>query len=101
MFVVRQASSVVNTTLEWAPERSMSTLLLMRVCERARAGKMAACALRRGLLSTVSKYSNKHTQRILSVLDSSGGFELNRPRLQCRACGLPGGVQPRRFMSSR
>ncbi|TDH15267.1 hypothetical protein EPR50_G00029220 [Perca flavescens] len=63
---------------------------------------MAACALRRGLLSTVSKYNKKHTLRILSsVADSSSGFEVFRPRVQCRACGLPGGVQQRRFMSSR
>eukprot|EP00064_Thunnus_orientalis_P004967 superscaffoldBa00000473_g4980 len=52
---------------------------------------MAACALRRGLLSTVSKYNRKHAHRILSVADSSGGLEVYRPRLQCRACGLPGG----------
>ncbi|XP_039682338.1 polymerase delta-interacting protein 2 isoform X2 [Perca fluviatilis] len=64
---------------------------------------MAACALRRGLLSTVSKYNKKHTLRILSSVadSSSSGFEVFRPRIQCRACGLPGGVQQRRFMSSR
>ncbi|KAG7233617.1 hypothetical protein INR49_006798 [Caranx melampygus] len=62
---------------------------------------MAASALRRGLLSTVSKYNKKHTHRILCVADTSGGFEAFRPRIQCRACGLPSGVQPRRFMSSR
>ena len=69
--------------------------------ERVRAGKMAACALRRGLLSTVSKYNKKHAHRLLSVVDSNCVFEVNRLPLQCRACGLAGGVQTRRFMSSR
>uniref|UniRef100_A0A3Q3NA16 Polymerase (DNA-directed), delta interacting protein 2 n=1 Tax=Labrus bergylta TaxID=56723 RepID=A0A3Q3NA16_9LABR len=73
----------------------------MRVRERVRSVKMAACALRRGLLSTVSKYNKKHAHRILSAVDSSSGFEVYRPRVQCRACGLSGGVQQRRFMSSR
>ncbi|GLD52909.1 polymerase delta-interacting protein 2 isoform X1, partial [Lates japonicus] len=62
---------------------------------------MAASALRRGLLSTVSKYNRKHTHRILSVADISNGFDAYRQRLQCRACGLSGGAQQRRFMSSR
>ncbi|CAG6007735.1 unnamed protein product [Menidia menidia] len=62
---------------------------------------MAACALRRGLLSSVSKYNRKHTQRVLSVADASCGFEAFKPRLQCRSCGLLGSVPPRRFMSSR
>ncbi|CAN9511133.1 unnamed protein product [Ophioblennius macclurei] len=62
---------------------------------------MAACALRRGLLSSVSKYSHKHPHRILSVADNGGGFEAFRPRPQCRSCGLPSFVQQRRFMSSR
>ncbi|XP_032362921.1 polymerase delta-interacting protein 2 isoform X2 [Etheostoma spectabile] len=65
---------------------------------------MAASALRRGLLSTVSKYNKKHTLRVLCVIDSSSsssGFEVSRPRVECRACGLPGGVQQRRYMSSR
>ncbi|CAI5694689.1 unnamed protein product [Oreochromis niloticus] len=62
---------------------------------------MAASALRRGLLSSVSKYNKKHAHRILSVADTSCGFEAYRPRLLCRACGLPDAVQQRRFMSSR
>ncbi|XP_043976289.1 polymerase delta-interacting protein 2 [Gambusia affinis] len=62
---------------------------------------MAACALRRGLLSGVSKYSRKHSHRILSVTDSNISFDVYKPRLQCRACGLLGGVQQKRFMSSR
>lgn len=63
--------------------------------------KMAACALRRGLLSIVSKYNKRHTPRVLSIVDSNGVFDTNRPSLQCHACGLSGGVQMRRFMSSR
>lgn len=63
--------------------------------------KMAACALRRGLLSIVSKYNKTHSHRVLSIVDSSTVFEVNRPLLQCQACGLSGGVQLRRFMSSR
>lgn len=70
-------------------------------CDCASVGKMAASALRRGLLSSVSKYNKKHVHRILSVVDTSCGFEAYRPRLLCRACGLPDGVQQRRFMSSR
>uniref|UniRef100_A0A3Q2TWQ1 Polymerase (DNA-directed), delta interacting protein 2 n=1 Tax=Fundulus heteroclitus TaxID=8078 RepID=A0A3Q2TWQ1_FUNHE len=62
---------------------------------------MAACALRRGFLSGVSQYSRKHSHRIASVTDIKGGFEAYKPRLQCRACGLLGGVQQKRFMSSR
>ncbi|XP_047450320.1 polymerase delta-interacting protein 2 isoform X2 [Mugil cephalus] len=66
---------------------------------------MAACALRRGLLSSVSKYNKKHTHRLLSVADtsssSSSSFEAYRPRPPCRACGVTGGFQQRRFMSSR
>ncbi|MEQ2161207.1 hypothetical protein GOODEAATRI_007435, partial [Goodea atripinnis] len=64
-------------------------------------GKMAACALRRGLLSGVSKFSRKHFHRILSVPDINSGKEVFKPRLQCRACGLLGGVQQKMFMSSR
>uniref|UniRef100_A0A8D3B569 Polymerase (DNA-directed), delta interacting protein 2 n=1 Tax=Scophthalmus maximus TaxID=52904 RepID=A0A8D3B569_SCOMX len=62
-------------------------------------GKMAASAFRRGLWSTVSRYNRKHTHRILSVADGSGGLEAYRQRLQCRACGLP--APQRRFISSR
>ncbi|MED6235100.1 polymerase delta-interacting protein 2 isoform X1 [Girardinichthys multiradiatus] len=62
---------------------------------------MAACALRRGLLSGVSKFSRKHSHRILSVPDINSGNEVFKPRLQCRACGLLGGVQQKMFMSSR
>lgn len=80
-----------QTTLGLFPESS----------ERAEAGKMAACALRRGLWSTVSNYNRKHTHRILSLVDSASVFEVNRPALSCRACKVTGGVQPRRFMSSR
>ncbi|XP_061923902.1 polymerase delta-interacting protein 2 isoform X2 [Entelurus aequoreus] len=60
---------------------------------------MAACALRRGLLSTLSKYNKKHAHRILSVADSR--FEAYRPQLECRACGIYGVAQQRRLMSSR
>ncbi|AWO98509.1 Hypothetical protein SMAX5B_008425 [Scophthalmus maximus] len=60
---------------------------------------MAASAFRRGLWSTVSRYNRKHTHRILSVADGSGGLEAYRQRLQCRACGLP--APQRRFISSR
>lgn len=63
--------------------------------------KMAACALRRGLLSIVSKYNKRQIHRVLSIADSNSVFEVNRPSLQCQACGLSGGVQLRRFMSSR
>ncbi|XP_003968776.1 polymerase delta-interacting protein 2 isoform X1 [Takifugu rubripes] len=62
---------------------------------------MAACALRRGLLSAVSKYNKRHTHRVLSIVDSHSVFEATRPLLQCQACGLSGGAQLRRFMSSR
>nr|XP_020442570.1 polymerase delta-interacting protein 2 isoform X1 [Monopterus albus] len=62
---------------------------------------MAVCALRRGLLSTVSKYNKKHTQRILSAIDTTSRFEVYRLRLLCRACGLSAGGQQRRLMSSR
>lgn len=63
--------------------------------------KMAACALSRGLLSIVSKYNRRQIHRVLSIADSNSVFEVNRPPLQCQACGLSGGVQLRRFMSSR
>ncbi|CAL8360309.1 unnamed protein product [Merluccius merluccius] len=62
---------------------------------------MAACALRRGLLAAVTNFNKKHTHRLLGVVDSSCGFEVYRPRLQCLACGLPNNIQQKRFMSSR
>uniref|UniRef100_A0A8C7SJV9 Polymerase (DNA-directed), delta interacting protein 2 n=1 Tax=Oncorhynchus mykiss TaxID=8022 RepID=A0A8C7SJV9_ONCMY len=61
---------------------------------------MAACAIRRGFLTTVSKYNKKHTHRILSIIEGSSGLEAKRPRLPCLACGLPN-IQQTRFMSSR
>ncbi|CAB1347663.1 unnamed protein product [Coregonus sp. 'balchen'] len=61
---------------------------------------MAACAIRRGFLTAVSKYNKKHTHRILSVIEGSSGLEVKRPRLPCLACGLPN-IQQTRFMSSR
>ncbi|XP_014017662.1 polymerase delta-interacting protein 2 isoform X1 [Salmo salar] len=61
---------------------------------------MAACAIRRGFLTVVSKYNKKHTHRILGVIEGSSGLEVKRPRLPCLACGLPN-IQQTRFMSSR
>ncbi|XP_070294105.1 polymerase delta-interacting protein 2 isoform X1 [Salvelinus sp. IW2-2015] len=62
---------------------------------------MAACAIRRGFLTTLSKYNRKHTHRILSIIEGSSGLEVKkRPRLPCLACGLPN-IQQTRFMSSR
>ncbi|XP_048121282.1 polymerase delta-interacting protein 2 isoform X2 [Sardina pilchardus] len=61
---------------------------------------MAACAIRRGLLSTVSKCNRKRALRILSVIEYNTGLELNRLRLQCSSCGLFN-FQQTRFMSSR
>ena len=63
--------------------------------------KMAACALRRGLLTTVTSFNKRQAHRILSIVDNSCGFEVTRPRLQCLACGLPNKTQQKRFMSSR
>lgn len=62
---------------------------------------MAACALRRGFLTTVSKYNRKHTNRLLRTIESRSGFDLSRARLQCLACGLSNNLQQTRFMSSR
>ncbi|XP_072515414.1 polymerase delta-interacting protein 2-like isoform X1 [Salminus brasiliensis] len=60
---------------------------------------MAACVIRRGLLSTVNKYSKNHTLRALSV-DLNSRHEVNRRCLQCSTCGVVN-VQQKRFMSSR
>ncbi|XP_062392301.1 polymerase delta-interacting protein 2-like isoform X1 [Sardina pilchardus] len=57
---------------------------------------MAACVLRRGLLSTFSKLNRKHTSRILCV-DFS---DLQRRRLLCSTCNVFD-IQQKRFMSSR
>ncbi|XP_056119428.1 polymerase delta-interacting protein 2 isoform X2 [Rhinichthys klamathensis goyatoka] len=62
---------------------------------------MAACAIRRGLLSTASKYNqHKCTHRILSALDFSSGLDPKKPQPLCSACGLSS-FQQKRFMSSR
>uniref|UniRef100_A0AAR2LJI3 ApaG domain-containing protein n=1 Tax=Pygocentrus nattereri TaxID=42514 RepID=A0AAR2LJI3_PYGNA len=60
---------------------------------------MAACVIRRGLLSAVSKYNKNHTLRALSV-DLNSRHEVSRRCLQCSSCGLLN-VQQKRFMSSR
>ncbi|XP_043076945.1 polymerase delta-interacting protein 2 isoform X1 [Puntigrus tetrazona] len=62
---------------------------------------MAACAIRRGLLSTASKYNqHKCTHRILSAIDFSGGLDPRRTQPLCSACRLSS-FQQTRFMSSR
>lgn len=62
---------------------------------------MAACAIRRGLLSTASKYNqHKCTHRILSALDFSSGLDPKKTQPLCSACGLSS-FQQKRFMSSR
>ncbi|XP_041733443.1 polymerase delta-interacting protein 2 isoform X4 [Coregonus clupeaformis] len=61
---------------------------------------MAACAIRRGFLTTVSKYKKKHTHRILSIIEGSSGLQVKRPWLPCLACRLPN-IQQTRFISSR
>ncbi|TSL28158.1 polymerase delta-interacting protein 2 [Bagarius yarrelli] len=61
---------------------------------------MAACVLRSWrTLSTVNKFSNKHTLRVLGV-ELNNRHEVNRRRLQCSTCGVLN-VQQIRFMSSR
>ncbi|XP_026138036.1 polymerase delta-interacting protein 2-like isoform X2 [Carassius auratus] len=62
---------------------------------------MAACAIRRGLLSSASKYNqHKCTHRILSVIDFSSGLDPKRAQPLCSACRLYS-FQQTRFMSSR
>ncbi|XP_059370344.1 polymerase delta-interacting protein 2-like isoform X2 [Carassius carassius] len=62
---------------------------------------MAACAIRRGLLSSASKYNqHKCTHRILSVIDFSSGLDPRRAQPLCSACRLYS-FQQTRFMSSR
>ncbi|XP_052432501.1 polymerase delta-interacting protein 2 isoform X2 [Carassius gibelio] len=62
---------------------------------------MAACAIRRGLLSSASKYNqHKCTHRILSVIDFSTGLDPKRAQPLCSACRLYS-FQQTRFMSSR
>ncbi|XP_026082194.1 polymerase delta-interacting protein 2-like isoform X1 [Carassius auratus] len=62
---------------------------------------MAACAIRRGLLSIVSKYNqHKCTHRILSAIDFSSRFDVRRVQPLCSSCGLSS-FQQTRFMSSR
>ncbi|XP_073673939.1 polymerase delta-interacting protein 2 isoform X1 [Garra rufa] len=62
---------------------------------------MAACAIRRGLLSTASKYNqHKCTHRILSAIDFSSALDPKRAQPLCSACGLSS-FQQTRFMSSR
>ncbi|XP_067113095.1 polymerase delta-interacting protein 2-like isoform X2 [Osmerus mordax] len=58
---------------------------------------MAACVIRRTLLSSVSKYSRKHTIRVLNVDLTS---RHTGPSISCSTCGLFS-VQQKRFMSSR
>uniref|UniRef100_A0A3P9GXJ6 Polymerase delta-interacting protein 2 n=1 Tax=Oryzias latipes TaxID=8090 RepID=A0A3P9GXJ6_ORYLA len=62
---------------------------------------MAACALRRAVLSTISTYSRKHTHRILSFAEASSRFDVYKPQQTCHVCGLFASGQQRRFMSSR
>ncbi|XP_016414057.1 polymerase delta-interacting protein 2-like isoform X1 [Sinocyclocheilus rhinocerous] len=62
---------------------------------------MAACAIRRGLLSAASKYNqHKCIHRTLSAIDFSSGFDPKRAQPLCSACGLSS-FQQTRFMSSR
>ncbi|KTG03308.1 hypothetical protein cypCar_00016521 [Cyprinus carpio] len=62
---------------------------------------MAACAIRRGLLSTASKYNqHKCTHRILSAIDFSSGLDPKRAQPLCSACRFSS-FQQTRFMSSR
>ncbi|XP_016311135.1 polymerase delta-interacting protein 2-like [Sinocyclocheilus anshuiensis] len=62
---------------------------------------MAACAIRRGLLSTASKYNqHKCTHRILSAIDFSSGLDPKRAQPLCSACRLSS-FQQTRFMASR
>ncbi|XP_042627139.1 polymerase delta-interacting protein 2 isoform X1 [Cyprinus carpio] len=62
---------------------------------------MAACAIRRGLLSTASKYNqHKCIHRILSAIDFSSGFDPKRAQPLCSSCGLTS-FQQTRFLSSR
>ncbi|XP_006640852.1 polymerase delta-interacting protein 2 isoform X2 [Lepisosteus oculatus] len=60
---------------------------------------MAACVLRRGLLSSVAKYNKKHTIRVLSF-EYSSKHEVNKFRLPCSTCSLFS-TQQARFLSSR
>uniref|UniRef100_A0A8C1UF91 Polymerase (DNA-directed), delta interacting protein 2 n=1 Tax=Cyprinus carpio TaxID=7962 RepID=A0A8C1UF91_CYPCA len=62
---------------------------------------MAACVIRRGLLSTASKYNqHKCIHRILSAIDFSSGFDPKRAQPLCSSCGLTS-FQQTRFLSSR
>ncbi|XP_012690332.1 polymerase delta-interacting protein 2-like isoform X1 [Clupea harengus] len=60
---------------------------------------MAACVLRRGLLSTFSKINKKHSYRVLYV-DFNSKHDLQRRRLLCSTCNVFD-IQQKRFMSSR
>uniref|UniRef100_A0A8C9R8R7 Polymerase delta-interacting protein 2 n=1 Tax=Scleropages formosus TaxID=113540 RepID=A0A8C9R8R7_SCLFO len=60
---------------------------------------MAACVLRRGLLSSVGKYGRKRAFAALHA-DLCGRQEVNGHALPCSSCGVAGGAQAR-FLSSR
>ncbi|XP_035382949.1 polymerase delta-interacting protein 2-like isoform X2 [Electrophorus electricus] len=62
---------------------------------------MASCVIRRGLLSTLNKYSKTHTLSVtLFTADPNSRHEVNRCRLQCPTRGVFNVLQ-QRFMSSR